>query len=147
MPVQPHLRVKILLKFKYENIVWLAFQKNLYSKTRLDGHITICEKSVFFWSWILKNHIQVQKRKTILYASFTSSMKLEMRHFHISGAGRAKKCTVKVCCSCRALVLPSQPIAFVMFLLLLLLWHLKLHILLWLIVEKLMVQVSQLKQM
>ena len=47
MPVQPRLRVKILLKFKYENIVWLAFQKNLYSKTRLDGHITIREKSVF----------------------------------------------------------------------------------------------------
>ena len=47
MPVQPRLRVKILLKFKYENIVWLAFQKNLYSKTRLDGHITICEKNVF----------------------------------------------------------------------------------------------------
>ena len=46
MPVQPRLRVKILLKFKYENIVWLAFQKNLYSKTRLDGHITIREKSV-----------------------------------------------------------------------------------------------------
>ena len=47
MPVQPRLRVKILLKFKYENIVWLAFQKNLYSKTRLDGHITIREKSVW----------------------------------------------------------------------------------------------------
>ena len=46
MPVQPRLRVKILLKFKYENIVWLAFQKNLYSKTRLDGHITIREKRV-----------------------------------------------------------------------------------------------------
>ena len=49
MPVQPRLRVKILLKFKYENIVWLAFQKNLYSKTRLDGHITIREKSVWRW--------------------------------------------------------------------------------------------------
>ena len=46
MPVQPGLRVKILLKFKYENIVWLAFQKNLYSKPRLDGHITIREKGV-----------------------------------------------------------------------------------------------------
>ena len=46
MPVQPRLRVKFFLKFKYENIVWLAFQKNLYSKTRLDGHITIREKSV-----------------------------------------------------------------------------------------------------
>ena len=40
------LWVKILLKFKYESIVWLAFQKNLYSKTRLDGHITIREKRV-----------------------------------------------------------------------------------------------------
>ena len=48
MPVQPRLRVKILLKFKYENIVWLAFQKNLDSKTRLDGHITIREKSVLY---------------------------------------------------------------------------------------------------
>ena len=47
MPVQPRLRVKILLKFKYENIVWLAFQKNLDSKTRLDGHITIREKRVY----------------------------------------------------------------------------------------------------
>ena len=46
MPVQPRLRVKHFLKFKYENIVQLAFQKNLYSKTRLDGHITIREKSV-----------------------------------------------------------------------------------------------------
>ena len=46
MPVQPRLRVKILLKFKYEHIVWLAFQKNLYLKTRLDGHITIRERSV-----------------------------------------------------------------------------------------------------
>ena len=53
----------------------------------------------------------------------------------------------KVCCSGRALVLPSQPIAFLTFLLLLSLWHLKLLILLWLIVGNLVVQVSQLKQM
>ena len=54
MPVQPRLQVKILLKFKYENIVWLAFQKNLYSKTRLDRHITIREKSVLQW-WFSLN--------------------------------------------------------------------------------------------
>ena len=47
MPVQPRFRVKFLLKFKYENVVRLAFQKKFYSKTRLDGHITIREKSVF----------------------------------------------------------------------------------------------------
>ena len=46
MPVQPRFRVKFLLKFKYENVVRLAFQKKLYSKTRMDGHITIREKSV-----------------------------------------------------------------------------------------------------
>ena len=46
MPVQPLFRVKFLLKFKYENIVQLAFQKKFYSKTRMDGHITIREKSV-----------------------------------------------------------------------------------------------------
>ena len=47
MPVQPLFRVKFLLKFKYENVVRLAFQKKFYSKTRMDGHITIREKSVF----------------------------------------------------------------------------------------------------
>ena len=47
MPVQPRFRVKFLLKFKYENVVRLAFQKNFYSKTRMDGHITIREKSLF----------------------------------------------------------------------------------------------------
>ena len=47
MPVQPRFRVKFLLKFKYENVVRLAFQKKFYSKTRMDGHITIREKSVF----------------------------------------------------------------------------------------------------
>ena len=31
---------------KYENVVWLAFQRTFYSKTRLDGHITIRKKSV-----------------------------------------------------------------------------------------------------
>ena len=46
MPVQPRFRVKFLLKFKYENVVRLAFQKKFYSKTRIDGHITIREKSV-----------------------------------------------------------------------------------------------------
>ena len=46
MPVQPRFRVKFLLKFKYENVVRLAFQKKFYSKTRMDGHITIREKSV-----------------------------------------------------------------------------------------------------
>ena len=56
MPVQPRLRVKILLKFEYENIVWLAFQKNLYSRTRLDGHITIREKSVLY---IIKSKVLV----------------------------------------------------------------------------------------
>ena len=35
------------MKFKYENVVWFAFQRTFYSKTRLDGHITIREKSVF----------------------------------------------------------------------------------------------------
>ena len=35
------------MKFKYENVVWLAFQRTFYSKTRLDGHITIREKSVW----------------------------------------------------------------------------------------------------
>ena len=34
------------MKFKYENVVWLAFQRTFYSKTRLDRHITIREKSV-----------------------------------------------------------------------------------------------------
>ena len=47
MPVQPRFRVKFLLKFKYENVVRLAFQKKFYSKTRMDGHITIREKSVY----------------------------------------------------------------------------------------------------
>ena len=56
MPVQPRLRVKILLKFKYENIVWLAFQKNLYSKTRLDGHITINKKESIALKSILWKH-------------------------------------------------------------------------------------------
>ena len=46
VPVQPPFRVKFLLKFKYENVVRLAFQKKFYSKTRMDGHITIREKSV-----------------------------------------------------------------------------------------------------
>ena len=46
MPVQPRFRVKFLLKFKYENVIRLAFQKKFYSKTRMDGHITIREKSV-----------------------------------------------------------------------------------------------------
>ena len=35
------------MKFKYENVVRLAFQKKFYSKTRMDGHITIREKSVY----------------------------------------------------------------------------------------------------
>ena len=48
MPVQPRFRVKFLLKFKYENVVRLAFQKKFYSKTRMDGHITIREKSVLY---------------------------------------------------------------------------------------------------
>ena len=48
MPVQPRFRVKFLLKFKCENVVRLAFQKKFYSKTRMDGHITIREKSVFY---------------------------------------------------------------------------------------------------
>ena len=47
MPVQPRFRVKFLLKFKYGNVVRLAFQKKFYSKTRMDGHITIREKSVY----------------------------------------------------------------------------------------------------
>ena len=47
IPVQPRFRVKFLLKFKYENVVRLAFQTKFYSKTRMDGHITIREKSVF----------------------------------------------------------------------------------------------------
>ena len=47
MPVQPRFRVKFLLKFKYENVVRLAIQKKFYSKTRMDGHITIREKSAF----------------------------------------------------------------------------------------------------
>ena len=46
IPVQPRFRVKFLLKFKYENVVRLAFQKKFYSKTRMDGHITIREKNV-----------------------------------------------------------------------------------------------------
>ena len=45
MPVQPRFRVKFLLKFKYENVDRLAFQKKFYSKTRMDGHISIREKS------------------------------------------------------------------------------------------------------
>ena len=45
MPVQPRFRVKFLLKFKYENVVRLAFQKKFYSKTRMDGHITIRESA------------------------------------------------------------------------------------------------------
>ena len=56
MPVQPRFRVKFLLKFKYENVVRLAFQKKFYSKTRMDGHITIREKRVFptsLWLFIL----------------------------------------------------------------------------------------------
>ena len=78
MPVQPRLRVKMFLKFKYENIVWLAFQKNLYSKTRLDGHITIREKSVFsptfhdysllwWWIWIFGD-FQFRTEKVFLLA-------------------------------------------------------------------------------
>ena len=39
--------MKFLLKFKYKNVVRLAFQKKFYSKTRMDGHITIREKRVF----------------------------------------------------------------------------------------------------
>ena len=46
MPVQPRFLVKFLLKFKYENVDRLAFQKKFYSKTRMDGHITIRKKSV-----------------------------------------------------------------------------------------------------
>ena len=37
--------------FKYENVVRLAFQKKFYSKTRMDGHITISEKRVLGWWW------------------------------------------------------------------------------------------------
>ena len=56
MPVQPRFRVKFLLKFKYENVVRLAFQKKFYSKTRMDGHITIREKSVLCSTFGVHRH-------------------------------------------------------------------------------------------
>ena len=64
MPVQPRFRVKFLLKFKYENVVRLAFQKKFYSKTRMDGHITIREKSVFVRLFDEQRNKKTKNKKT-----------------------------------------------------------------------------------
>ena len=46
MPVHPRFGVKRLLKCKSDDVFVFEFQKKFHSKMRLDGHITIREKSV-----------------------------------------------------------------------------------------------------
>ena len=50
----------------------------------------------------LRTISKFRRERQFCHALFTSSLKPEIRHFHISGVVRAKKCTVKTCCSCFA---------------------------------------------
>ena len=53
--------------------------------------------SNFFWSWVLKNFIEVQeKKKKVVALSFTSFTKREIRHFHVVVVQvTVKECTKK----------------------------------------------------
>ena len=56
------------------------------------------------WSWIPRDHVQVQKEKLFTFTLFTFSVKREIRHFHVVVVQkREKKCTNK--CDARAKLL------------------------------------------
>ena len=63
------------------------------------------------WSWIPRDHIQVQREVKFPCCLFTYSIK---RHFHVVVVQkRAKKCTKKVWCKCKVVVfLNIKPIVF-----------------------------------
>ena len=50
----------------------------------------------------LRTISKFRRERQFCHVLFTSSLKPEIRHFHVSGVVRAKKCTVKMCCSCFA---------------------------------------------
>ena len=75
----------------------------------------------FFWSWILKDCIEVQeKKKGSRCLVFMSSKKREIRQFHVVVVQwrQTEKMYKKAWYACKVVVLPeSKPVAFVTFLL------------------------------
>ena len=73
----------------------------------------------FFWSWILKDYIEVQQKekKFVVLCSATSSTKREIRYIFSrrSRAVTAKKCTKKHDAGAESLFCLSKPVAFLLF--------------------------------
>ena len=69
------------------------------------------------WSWISRGHIQAQIEKKIRRCLFTSSIKREMRHFHVVVVQKLERNVQKVWCTCEVVVLLIKPIVFLTFLL------------------------------
>ena len=62
------------------------------------------------WSWISRGHIQAQIEKKIRRCLFTSSIKPEMRHFHVVVVQKLERNVQKVWCTCEVVVLLIKPI-------------------------------------
>ena len=54
----------------------------------------------FFWRWIQKNGVRVQKRGRSRFLDFAPSIKPDARTFMVVQL-RPKKCPKKVCCTCK----------------------------------------------
>ena len=67
----------------------------------------------FPWSWFLEERtLSLERKKEVRRRLFTSSMILAIRHFHGRSRARTiKKCTKKVWCTCKVVVLRNKPIA------------------------------------
>ena len=69
-----------------------------------------------FWNWILKDCIKVQEKKRKLLSCVPVLDKTWIQAFsRCSRATTAKKCTKKVWCTCKVVVLLIKPIAFLPF--------------------------------
>ena len=62
------------------------------------------------WSWISRGHTQAQIEKKIRRCLFTSSIKREMRYFHVVVVQKLERNVQKVWCTCEVVVLLIKPI-------------------------------------
>ena len=64
------------------------------------------------WNWISRDHIQAQKEKEnfIVACLRTSSIKREIRHFHVVVVQNGKEMYKKVWCTCEVVVFLIKPI-------------------------------------
>ena len=92
---------------------WLSLLRKCHcAGSNFVGFILYCSTDPsnvgeFFRSWILKDFIQLRKRKRKSFICVDILHNREISHFHVvrSRATTAKKCTKKVWCTCKVVVL------------------------------------------